>query len=184
MTNANKINFTRVNNDVNGNPRMAVHFLQLLTKEELDSNLLPIGIKYDLALMRAKTVGGKKFHNKSYGGGIVFQEYESCLDATVNRAFESFEQSKAFNDALNQITLSVVNSKDTYTRALDMCKAMKKGILYSDRAFAEINSICADTADMMRKKYGVRVSANALWIAAVYVVLRLEEEALEQSKQG
>lgn len=183
MANISKIDFTRVNNDVNGNPRLVVHFLQLLTKEELDSNLLPIGIKYDLALMRAKTVGGKKFHNKSYGGGIVFQEYESCLDATVNRAFESFEQSKVYTDALNQIVLSVVNSWDTYTKALELCKGMSR-IMYSDRAFNGIRSICADFADTVRKQYGVRVSANAVWIAAVYVVLRLEEEALEQSKQG
>lgn len=185
MTNINKIDFTRVNNDVNGNPRLVVHFLQLLTKEELNSNLLPTGIKYDLALMRAKTVGGRKYHNKSYGGGIVFQEYDSCLDATVNRAFESFEQSKAFNDALNQIVLTVVNSRDTYTKALELCKVMyKKGALYAPCGFRMVTDICSDTADMLRKKYGVRVSASAVWIAAVYVVLRLEEEALGQSKQG
>lgn len=183
MTNANKINFTRVNNDVNGNPRLVVHFLQILTKEELNSNLLPASIKYDLALMRAKTVGGKKYHNKAYGGGIVFQDYASCLDNTVNRAFESFEQSKAFNDALHQIVLTVVNSRDTYTKALELCKGLNR-IMYADRAFNGIRSICADTADILRKKYGVRVSANALLIAAVYVILRLEEEALEQSKQG
>lgn len=185
MTNANKINFTRVNNDVNGNPRIVVHFLQLLTKEELNSNLLPTSVKYDLALMRAKTVGGKKYHNKSYGVGIVFQEYESCLDSTVNRAFESFEQSKVYTDALNQIVLTVVNSRDTYTKALELCKVMhKKGALYAPCGFRMIADICSDTADMMRKKYGVRVSANAVWIAAVYVVLSLEEEAVEQSNQG
>ena len=185
MANISKIDFTRVNNDVNGNPRMVVHFLQLLTKEELNSNLLPLGIKYDLALIRAKTVGGKKYHNKYYGGGIVFQEYESCLDATVNRAFESFEQSKAYNDALNKIVLTVVNSQDTYTKALELCKVMhKKGALYVPCGFEMISEICSDTADMMRKKYSVRVSSSAVWIAAVYVVLSLEEEALEQSNQG
>lgn len=185
MTNANKIDFTRVNNDVNGNPRLVVHFLQLLTKEELDSNLLPTSVKYDLALMRAKTVGGKKYHNKSYGGGIVFQEYDSCLDATVNRAFDLFAQSKEYNDALNQITLTVVNSQDTYTKALELCKVMhKKGMTHSDRAFNGIRSLCLDTADMLRKKYNAKESFNVAWIAAVYVVLRLEEEAMEQSSQG
>lgn len=183
MANTNKIDFTRINNDVNGNPRLVVHFFKLLSREELDSNLLTTGIKYDLALDRARTVGGKKYHNKSYGGGIVFQEYESCLADTVNRAFESFEQSKAFNDALNQIVLTVVNSRDTYTKALELCKGLNR-IMYADRAFNGIRSICADTADILRKKYGVRVSANALLIAAVYVVLNLEEEALEQSSQG
>ena len=30
---------------------------------------------YEDALAIAKTLGGKKFHNKQYGGGIVFQCY-------------------------------------------------------------------------------------------------------------
>jgi hypothetical protein len=42
-----------------------------------------------------------------------------------------------------------------------------------------IVDICSDTATMLRKKYGVRVSANAVWLAAVYVVLSLEEEAVK-----
>jgi len=31
--------------------------------------------KYEEALNIARTLGGKKFHNKQYGGGIVFQSY-------------------------------------------------------------------------------------------------------------
>lgn len=34
-----------------------------------------IDAKYNFALKRAKNIGGKKYHNKSYGGGIVFQSY-------------------------------------------------------------------------------------------------------------
>jgi hypothetical protein len=55
-------NFTRVNNDVNGNPRYVFHFLQLADN-------------YEDALKLAKKIGGKKFHNKQYGGGIVIQSY-------------------------------------------------------------------------------------------------------------
>ena len=55
-------NFTRVNNDVNGNPRYVFHFLYLADF-------------YDDALKIAKKIGGKKFHNKQYGGGIVIQSY-------------------------------------------------------------------------------------------------------------
>lgn len=180
MANTNKLDFTRINNDINGNPRLVVHFFNLLTKEEINSNLLTTGIKYDLALMRAKTVGGKKYHNKAYGGGVVFQDYASCLDDTVNRAFESFEQSKVFNDALNQLVLTVVNSQDTYTKALEFCKVMyKKRALYSPCGFVMIADICSDTADKLRKNNGLRVSDNAVWIAAVYVILRLEEEAVK-----
>ena len=57
-----KDDFTRINNDVNGNPRYVFHFLKLADK-------------YTDALFLAKKIGGKKFHNKQYGGGIVVQSY-------------------------------------------------------------------------------------------------------------
>ena len=65
--------FTRVNNDTNGNPRYVIHFLDLDVygyKSTLD-----IPTRYRLAINLANTKGGKKFHNKQYGGGIVFQSY-------------------------------------------------------------------------------------------------------------
>jgi hypothetical protein len=55
-------NFKRVNNDVNGNPRYVFHFLN-------------IADNYSDALKIAKKFGGKKFHNKQYGGGIAIQSY-------------------------------------------------------------------------------------------------------------
>jgi hypothetical protein len=73
-----KINFTRVNNDINGNPRYVCHFLNLIKYgEDYDKTgiYLTIDNKYKLALNRAKIMGGRKFHNKQYGGGIVFQSY-------------------------------------------------------------------------------------------------------------
>lgn len=72
------IQFTRVKSDANGNSRFVCHFLNLLTREELDRSgdqWIPVGAKYDLALHRARKIGGRKFHNKQYGGGIVFQCY-------------------------------------------------------------------------------------------------------------
>ena len=57
-----KIQFTKINNDINGNPRVVFHFLNL-------SN------NYNEALKIAKKIGGRKFHNKQYGGGIVVQCY-------------------------------------------------------------------------------------------------------------
>jgi hypothetical protein len=54
--------FTRINNDINGNPRYVVHFLQ-------------IAESYERALFLARKIGGRKFHNKQYGGGIAFQSY-------------------------------------------------------------------------------------------------------------
>ena len=67
-----KENFTRINNDTNGNPRYVTSFLNLLNNREKYELGLSIDAKYDLALRKAKPIGGKKFNNKLYGGGIVF----------------------------------------------------------------------------------------------------------------
>ena len=84
------IEFTRVNNDVNGNPRYVCHFLALLgeageieakrrcasyglTKDYKNGSL--VNFQYEVALENARKIGGRKFHNKQYGGGIVFQSY-------------------------------------------------------------------------------------------------------------
>ena len=53
---------TRISNDSNGNPRYVLHYLALAST-------------YSEALYIAKQRGGRKFHNKQYGGGIAFQEY-------------------------------------------------------------------------------------------------------------
>lgn len=56
--------FTRINNDTNGNPRYVVHYLQLADT-------------YERALYLGRQLGGRKFHNKQYGGGIAFQSYNT-----------------------------------------------------------------------------------------------------------
>lgn len=79
--------FTRVRNDVNGNPRYVLHFLRLNTDAELDAEQwIDIPRKYKLALARSRSQGGKKFHNKQYGGGIIFQCYD--LPELCNRLNE------------------------------------------------------------------------------------------------
>ena len=60
---------TRVKNDINGNPRYVVHFLALAGN-------------YEQALKISRAYGGRKFHNKQYGGGIAFQSYN--VDDLVN----------------------------------------------------------------------------------------------------
>jgi hypothetical protein len=65
--------FTRVNNDTNGNPRYVIHFLDM-DVHGYESGL-QLTERYRLAIKLANTKGGKKFHNKQYGGGIVFQSY-------------------------------------------------------------------------------------------------------------
>ena len=78
-----KISFTRINNDSNGNPRYVVHFLNFLNDEE--RSFLPFTKKYEYALKKAKMLGGKKYNNKQYGGGVVFQSYNTMdLEKKIN----------------------------------------------------------------------------------------------------
>lgn len=59
----NKIQFTRINNDSNGNPRYVVHFLSLVTRDEMDnfhatSGLRAVSDAYDFAVKRSHKIGG------------------------------------------------------------------------------------------------------------------------------
>lgn len=83
------ITFKRVTSDINGNPRYVCHFLNFIG--EKDQNL-PQSEKYPLALRRSRELGGKKFHNKQYGGGIVFQMYEG----------QQLEMSRRIQEIANQ----------------------------------------------------------------------------------
>ena len=73
--------FTRINNDINGNPRYVVHFLNFITDQE--SQGLTLDQKYNLAVKKAKKIGGKIYRGKSFGGGIVFQSYN--IQETINK---------------------------------------------------------------------------------------------------
>lgn len=76
------LTFTRVPSDANGNPRYVVHFLALNTREEFDRDpWIPVSDKYALACKRANSIGGRRYHTKRYGGGIVFQSYS--IDETA-----------------------------------------------------------------------------------------------------
>jgi hypothetical protein len=87
-TTNNKIEWTQIDNDGNGNPRYVCHFLNLLTKEEKMSETLDISEKYTMAVRRANKIGGRKFHNKTYGGGIVFQSYNiHATEISINELF-------------------------------------------------------------------------------------------------
>lgn len=80
-----KDDFTRINNDVNGNPRYVFHFLHLISDEDRKSvegqddifrGISTISLLYAIAIKKAnKMLNGRKFHNKQYGGGIVIQSY-------------------------------------------------------------------------------------------------------------
>lgn len=65
--------FTKIKNDINGNPRYVIHFLQCEPQAWKDNYHVCIRYKNVCKLMNK--IGGRKFNNKSYGGGIVFQSY-------------------------------------------------------------------------------------------------------------
>jgi hypothetical protein len=70
----------RINNDINGNPRFVVHFYELLRDGEGEG--LPILERYELAVKKARKIGGKIYRGRDFGGCIVFQSYD--IQATVN----------------------------------------------------------------------------------------------------
>ena len=65
--NSRDVEYFRVNNDVNGNPRYVIHFL------EIDDD-------YNTALNISRKIGGKKYRAKWFGGGIVVQSYNLKTD--------------------------------------------------------------------------------------------------------
>ena len=77
------IEFTRVNNDVYGNPRFVTHFFSFLKEDEQTLS------NYNLAVKRANKLGGKKYRGSDFGGGIVFQSYD--LNGLRKRLIEMFK---------------------------------------------------------------------------------------------
>ena len=63
--------FTRINNDVNGNPRYVLHYSNFM----LPTDAQYPADRYAVAVTRANKIGGRKYHTKRFGGGIVFQSY-------------------------------------------------------------------------------------------------------------
>ena len=82
-TQTQKIDFTRIDNDTNGNPRYVCHFSELVSekdREQVKATCQPLGYisdLYALAVRKANKIGGRKYHTKKYGGGIVFQSYST-----------------------------------------------------------------------------------------------------------
>ena len=85
-----EIDVFRIENDQNGNPRYVIHYLDLLTEDEVkqiteETNELLKAFPFEYfsapyrmfkaALNKARKMGGKKYRGKWFGGGIVFQSY-------------------------------------------------------------------------------------------------------------
>ena len=70
----------RIPNDVNGNPRYVVHFLDLNIKLSDYDNI-------------NKLYGFKKYRAQWYGGGVVFQSYN--IQDTLNFALDKVKEIEA-----------------------------------------------------------------------------------------
>ena len=88
-----QLNRHRQPNDVNGNPRYAIHFNAMFSDNEYTTQILrseSVEERYVKAVFRAKKIGGKKFHNKSFGGGIIFQSYNTRMLAEQIVSLQKF----------------------------------------------------------------------------------------------
>lgn len=75
-----EIEVFRIENDVNGNPRYVVHFLDLNIKLSDYDNI-------------NKLYGFKKYRAKWFGGGVVFQSYN--IQDTLEYALETVKEIEA-----------------------------------------------------------------------------------------
>lgn len=76
LSDGREVVFTTVKNDKNGNWRVVCHFLDIKLERKYDE----LDKHYADALKKARRFGGRKFHNKQYGGGIVFNLAATNLD--------------------------------------------------------------------------------------------------------
>ena len=85
------MNFTRITNDTNGNPRYVVHFLEC-EPEQWKDYTLTLSERYARTCRLMNRIGGRKYHTKSYGGGIVFVSFNT--DETEKRTNELKEKAQ------------------------------------------------------------------------------------------
>lgn len=185
-----EINLTRVNNDVNGNPRFVAHYTEFLPHELSNSTFLQwSGMKYDIALSIANShLSARRFNNKQYGGGIVFTSYSAQQD--VRETIEGFECSEMYIHAYNDIYLWLINTESLYLQALDIVKKFEDRT-YSpnkeQRLFTELMEVCEAANEDMRRQGTGRTYAQGkrkakfetIRLAAAYVLATLEDTVKE-----
>lgn len=122
-TTTKQIEFTRISNDSNGNPRYVCHFLNLINEGDRiaanssKSDIFGIETEYNISLNKARKIGGRKFHNKQYGGGIVFQSYNIAdTEARINELIEVNTDFKKdwSNKEINRVKKAIYNHLSTH----------------------------------------------------------------------
>jgi hypothetical protein len=103
LSNGKEIDYIRVDNCSNGNPRYVIHFLELITgkqiediKEEYEDQKANnrsinysslIDYEFKQALQNSRLIRGKKYRAKWFGGGIVISSYN--LESDLEYLFDN-----------------------------------------------------------------------------------------------
>ena len=70
--------FTKIRNDIYGNPRYVVHYLECMPKiYRAKQTLEELPKEYQKTVRLMRKLGGRKYHSKKYGGGITFSTYDT-----------------------------------------------------------------------------------------------------------
>ena len=67
--------FTQIKSNSWGHPRFVVHYLECMPKSFRGEKLEDLLEEYPKTVKLMNQIGGRKYHNKSYGGGIVFTSF-------------------------------------------------------------------------------------------------------------
>lgn len=164
----NEVNVKRIKNDVNGNPRYVIHFLTVFYhpvakayKDVKNTSNVFYDVGYDIACTIANNAGFKRYHNKMYGGGLVFQSYDvqeslNALESAIENYFDSFyfvEVTDTFGGECNYCWLRryMVQAKNQRAAMLKVAKHEGYSVKYDGNMFlgkhACIAIYCTDNGD-------------------------------------
>lgn len=65
----------KIDHDTSGNPRYVIHFLALAQPDHEKNGMDAVSLSYNAAAQKIKSIGGRKYNAKWYGGGLVFSSY-------------------------------------------------------------------------------------------------------------
>lgn len=79
------MDYKRINNDINGNPRYLFHYSEFLSETDRKNYPLVADLtfkvmdnldaRHRIALKKARAIGGRVYRGKYIGGGIVVQSF-------------------------------------------------------------------------------------------------------------
>lgn len=151
----NSYNSKWANRDYYGNARMIVHFPLLLTEQEKKNYDLSIDEQFNIALKRAKKIGGSRYRGRDFGGGIVFQcNSETELIKDIKRVVAEAEKAEKNGDVKdsndNHLLSDLQDELEHYegvfdkekklsTEQLDALKELRVKLRFSGEGWREVD---------------------------------------------